>query len=160
MFLHTKPFTFLSFFLKIYLYLLSRNDITTIFNTTFNKERQFHFQVNAFNAYDRDRAGFLDETELDYALKMMDINFSPDFIKFLITRSDPNAKKMSLDQFIVTCIQIQRYTDEFKSRDEQYSGVISIKYEDFLELVMRCLWRWWNCVSWEYEGCICYGFGS
>ncbi|XP_074030892.1 peflin isoform X2 [Leptinotarsa decemlineata] len=95
--------------------------------------------VNAFNSYDRDKSGFLDETELDYALKNMDIHFSPEFIKFLITRSNPKAKKMSLDQYIVTCIQIQKFTDEFKSRDLNYSGHINIKYEDFLEMILRCL---------------------
>lgn len=94
--------------------------------------------VNAFNAYDRERSGFLDEKELDYALKFMDVHFSPDFIKFLIQRCDPVRKTISLDQFIMTCIQIQRYTEEFKSRDENYTGVISIKYEDFLELILRC----------------------
>ncbi|XP_019870231.1 peflin-like isoform X2 [Aethina tumida] len=95
--------------------------------------------LNAFNSYDRDRSGFLDETELDYALKHMDINFTPEFIRYLITRNDPKAKKISLDQYLITCIQIQKYTDEFKSRDTNYSGNINMKYEEFLELIMRCL---------------------
>ncbi|XP_050293615.1 peflin-like isoform X1 [Anthonomus grandis grandis] len=94
--------------------------------------------LTAFNTYDRDQSGFLDETELDYALKQLDINFTQDFIKFLITRNNPKAKKMSLDQYIITCIQIQRFTDEFKNRDINYSGSINIKYEDFLEMIMRC----------------------
>lgn len=95
--------------------------------------------VNAFNSYDRERSGFLDETELDYALKQLDIHFSPEFIKFLITRSDPNARKVSLDQFIVTCVQIQRFTTEFKARDENFAGAITVRYEDFLEMILRCL---------------------
>ncbi|CAH0559221.1 unnamed protein product [Brassicogethes aeneus] len=101
----------------------------------------FHIKqwLSSFNSYDRDRSGYLDETELDYALKHMDINFSPEFIRYLITRNNPKAKKISLDQYIITCIQIQRYTDEFKSRDTNYSGHINMKYEEFLELIMRCL---------------------
>ncbi|XP_076257248.1 sorcin-like [Rhynchophorus ferrugineus] len=95
--------------------------------------------LSAFNTYDRDKSGFLDENELDYALKQMDINFSPEFIRFLITKNNPKAKKMSLDQYIITCIQIQRFTDEFKNRDVNYSGSINIKYEDFLEMILRCL---------------------
>uniref|UniRef100_A0A6P7H6G3 Peflin-like isoform X1 n=1 Tax=Diabrotica virgifera virgifera TaxID=50390 RepID=A0A6P7H6G3_DIAVI len=95
--------------------------------------------VNAFNTYDRGNSGFLGEPELDYALKHMDIHFSPDFIRFLITRNNPEAKTMSLDQYIVTCIQIQKFTDEFKRRDPNYTGNINIKYEDFLELILRCL---------------------
>ncbi|XP_060524440.1 peflin-like [Cylas formicarius] len=95
--------------------------------------------LNAFNSYDRDKSGYLDETELGFALKHLDINFSPDFIKFLVTRTNPKAKKISLDQYLITCIQIQRFTDEFKNRDVDYSGTISITYEDFLEMILRCL---------------------
>ncbi|XP_018331045.1 peflin-like [Agrilus planipennis] len=94
--------------------------------------------VGAFNAYDRDKTGFLSETELDYALRQMDINFSKEFIKFLISRSDPQARKISLDQFIVFCVQVQKFTEEFKVRDQNYTGNISLRYEDFLELIMRC----------------------
>lgn len=93
--------------------------------------------VNAFNAYDRDKSGFLDETQLDHALKQMDINFSPEFIRFLITRSDPNARRLSLDQFIVTCIQIQKFSEEFRARDGKDAGSITVRYEDFLELILR-----------------------
>lgn len=97
--------------------------------------------VEAFNMYDADRSGYLNENELDCALKHMDIYFSSDFIKFLIKKAnaDSTMKKMSLDQFIVTCIQIQRYTEEFRVRDENYRGEINMKYEDFLEMVLRCL---------------------
>lgn len=95
--------------------------------------------VNAFNAYDRGRSGFLNETEFDYALKQMDVNFSPDFVKFLMTKNDANCKKISMDQFIVTCVQIQKFTDEFKARDEQFSGSVTLKYEDFLEMLMKCV---------------------
>ncbi|KAJ8974627.1 hypothetical protein NQ317_011948 [Molorchus minor] len=93
----------------------------------------------AFNTYDRDESGFLDESELDCALKHMNISFSPDFIRFLITKNNPKAKKLSLDQYIITCIQIQRFSDEFKMRDKNFTGNITIKYEDFLEMIMRCL---------------------
>lgn len=94
--------------------------------------------VTAFNAYDEDRTGMLDESQLDFALKHMDIHFSPDFIRYLIQRNSPDATKMPLDKYIVTCIQIQRYTDEFRQRDTEFSGHIKVKYEDFLEMVMRC----------------------
>lgn len=95
--------------------------------------------VNAFNTYDRDRCGFLTENEFQCALIHMDINFSPEFIRFLMNRYDANSKKISLDQFIMTCIQIQKYTEEFKARDDKYAGEIKIKYEEFLEMIMRCL---------------------
>ncbi|XP_018336414.1 peflin-like [Agrilus planipennis] len=94
--------------------------------------------VEAFNAYDTDRTGFLNESEFDYALRKMDINFSKEFIKFLLTKHDPTNRKISLDQFILFCIQAQRFTEEFKARDQNYSGNINLRYEDFLELIMRC----------------------
>ncbi|XP_022913214.1 sorcin-like [Onthophagus taurus] len=93
--------------------------------------------VSAFNTCDRSRCGFLAESELDLALKQMEINFSPDFVTFLINRCDPVNKKMSLDQFIVTCVQMQKYTEEFRARDEKSDGIIKLKYEDFLELLMK-----------------------
>lgn len=82
--------------------------------------------ISAFNAYDKDHTGSLDEIQLDFALKHMDIHFSQDFIRYLITRNNANAKRMPLDQYIITCIQIQRYTDEFKQRDTEYTGHIKI----------------------------------
>ncbi|KAL1492120.1 hypothetical protein ABEB36_012610 [Hypothenemus hampei] len=106
------------------------------FETLYYYIRQW---ITAFNNYDIDKCGFLDETQLDYALKQMDINFTQEFLRFLITKNNPKAKKISLDQFIIACIQIQRFTDEFKNRDVNYSGSINIKYEDFLEMILRCL---------------------
>lgn len=94
---------------------------------------------NAFNKYDMDKTGSLDAIELNNAFKDLDIHFTQDFIHFLITRSNPNARKISLDQYLVICIQIQKFTDEFKQRDSRFSGKVELGYEDFLEMVMRCL---------------------
>lgn len=89
--------------------------------------------------YYRTRSGFLDEDEFGLALQQMDINFSADFLRFLIQRGDSTDNRISLDQFIINCVQIQRFTDEFKARDSDYSGAINLKYEDFLEMILRCL---------------------
>ena len=49
------------------------------------------------------------------ALQQMGFRFSPEFIKFLIARCDlQNHKHMSVDQFIVICIQIQRFTGKIE----------------------------------------------
>lgn len=95
--------------------------------------------VSAYHVYDRHHAGYLTEKDFHNALKHMDIHFSPEFISFLVTRCDPINRRISLSQFIVTCVQIQKYTDEFKNRDDNYSGTINLRYEDFLEMVLRCL---------------------
>ncbi|KAF5295957.1 hypothetical protein FQA39_LY12729 [Lamprigera yunnana] len=95
--------------------------------------------VNAFNAVDVGQTGYLDKTQFAYALKEMDIHFSLDFIKFLMSKCDPTSKRISLDQFIVTCVQIQKFTDEFKERDTSMTGNINLKYEDFLEILMKSM---------------------
>jgi hypothetical protein len=49
------------------------------------------------------------------ALQQMGFRFSPEFIKFLISKSDlQNHKHMSVDGFIVVCVQIQRFTGKIE----------------------------------------------
>lgn len=73
------------------------------------------------------------------ALQQMGFKFSPDFVKFLMAKSDlKNHQQMSVDQFIVVCIQIQRFTEAFRARDAEMKGVISISFEDFLSVAINC----------------------
>lgn len=52
------------------------------------------------------------------ALQQMGFRFSAEFIKFLISKSDlQNHKQMSVDQFIVVCVQIQRFTGKRQNED-------------------------------------------
>ncbi|KAF4523479.1 hypothetical protein B566_EDAN004548 [Ephemera danica] len=93
--------------------------------------------LSAFKAYDRDQSGFVDEGELNQALQQMGYRFTPQFVNFLVTRSDPaTKKKISVDQFIVICVQIQRFTEAFRGRDREMKGVISIGFEDFLQVAL------------------------
>lgn len=73
------------------------------------------------------------------ALQQMGFRFSPDFIKFLIHRCDVlNHRMMSVDQFIVVCVQIQRFTEAFRQRDSEMRGTITIGFEDFLSVALNC----------------------
>lgn len=73
------------------------------------------------------------------ALTQMGFRFSPEFIRFLIVKSDPeNHRIMSVDQFIVVCVQIQRFTEAFRQRDTERNGTISIAFEDFLNVALSC----------------------
>lgn len=65
----------------------------------------------------------------------MGFNFSPNFTKQLTTKSKDH-KEVSVDEFIVLCVTIQRLTEGFRARDTQHNGVISIGFEDFLSLVL------------------------
>lgn len=65
----------------------------------------------------------------------MGFSFSPDFTKQLTIKSHDH-KEISVDEFIVLCVTIQRLTEAFRLRDTQQNGVISINFEDFLNVVL------------------------
>lgn len=92
-----------------------------------------------FKNYDRDNSGNIEEAELTQAFQQMGFRFSPEFIKFLIARSDlKNHQKMTVDQFLVACVQIQRLTEAFKSKDSEMKGVISLTFEEFIGMAINC----------------------
>lgn len=106
------------------------------FEKLFNYINQW---LNCFKAYDRDQSGAIEEAELMQALSQMGFRFSQQFVQFLISVNDTrNRREISVDQFIVLCVKIQRFTDAFRQRDTQQQGVITIGYEDFLGVVMSC----------------------
>lgn len=93
--------------------------------------------LSVFKSYDRDQSGHIDEGELNQALTQMGFRFSPEFINFLVGKCDPQKKsEVSVDQFIVLCVQIQRFTDAFRARDTELKGVITISFEDFLTVAL------------------------
>ncbi|XP_066246937.1 peflin isoform X1 [Euwallacea similis] len=95
--------------------------------------------LGTFKMYDRDQSGSIEEPELTQALQQMGFRFSPEFTKFLIERSDLKLHKtMSIDQFIVTCVQIQRFTEAFRNKDSERIGVITIGFEEYLGLALSC----------------------
>lgn len=90
-------------------------------------------------AYDQDNSGAIEEAELSQALSQMGFRFSQQFIQFLLSINDPqNRKEISVDQFIVLCVKVQRFTDVFRQRDTQQQGVITIGFEDFLGIALNC----------------------
>lgn len=68
----------------------------------------------------------------------MGFRFTPEFISFLVKRCDPREGKISVDNFIVLCVQIQRFTEAFKTRDTQQNGTVTIGFEDFLNVALSC----------------------
>ncbi|XP_028040982.1 peflin isoform X4 [Bombyx mandarina] len=91
-----------------------------------------------FKTYDTDQSGFIDEGELSKALTQMGFRFSPEFINILTKRSNTNDGKISVDQFIVMCVQIQRFTEAFRVRDTEQNGTVTIAFEDFLTIALSC----------------------
>lgn len=92
--------------------------------------------VNAFNAYDMEKRGLISEKELVYALQLLELTFSQKFTKFLIKRY-LKRKIITLENFLIICLQIHKFTEEFKERDDDWDGFVTIDFEDFLKIVME-----------------------
>jgi len=89
-----------------------------------------------FETYDQDRSGRIEESELTKALSQMGYRFSPTFVQNILSKYDSKHKRMTLDNFIVCCVQIKRLTDSFRVRDREMKGVATLQYEDFIGLAM------------------------
>ena len=89
-----------------------------------------------FEAIDRDRNGYIEFNELTQALQQMGYRFTPAFVQNLLMKYDHKTKRLTLDNFILACVQIKRLTDGFRVRDRSMQGQITIHYEDFVGLSM------------------------
>jgi len=89
-----------------------------------------------FESYDSDRSGRIEEAELTRAFQQMGYRFSPTFVQNILTKYDSKTKRMTLDNFIVCCVQIKRLTDSFRVRDREMKGAATLQYEDFIGLAM------------------------
>lgn len=89
-----------------------------------------------FESIDRDRSGFIEESELGQALQQMGYRFSQTFVQNVLNKYDGRTRKLTLDNFIVVSVQIKRLTDSFRSRDGEMRGQASMQYEDFIGLAL------------------------
>ncbi|XP_032664386.1 peflin isoform X2 [Odontomachus brunneus] len=95
--------------------------------------------LGVFRGFDHDNSGSIQENELNAALTQMGYKLSPEFIQFLIKKSDLRGhQSITIDQFIVLCVQIQRFTEAFRTRDTNQTGTITIAFEDFLGVALSC----------------------
>ena len=70
------------------------------------------------------------------AFQQMGYRFSPTFVQNLLAKYDPRTRRLTLDNFIVACVQIKRLTDSFRTRDREMRGAATMQYEDFIGLAM------------------------
>ena len=70
------------------------------------------------------------------AFQQMGFRFSPTFVQNLLAKYDPKTRRLSLDNFIVACVQIQRLTTSFKTRDREMRGQATMAYEDFIGIAL------------------------
>jgi len=90
-----------------------------------------------FEQFDRDRSGFIDANELNTAYTQMGYRLSPQFAQMAVYRFDPVGKqKLSLDNFIQSCVLLKTVTETFKQKDTQMKGTVQLSYEEFITLVL------------------------
>lgn len=67
--------------------------------------------LSVFRMYDQDNSGSIQEHELAAALTQMGYSLSPEFYSAVVKKCDPTEKKsITVDNFIVVCVQIQKCT--------------------------------------------------
>ena len=66
----------------------------------------------------------------------MGYRFSPTFVQNLLSKYDPRTRRLTLDNFIVASVQIQRLTTSFRNRDREMRGQATLAYEDFVGLAL------------------------
>jgi len=89
-----------------------------------------------FEQHDTDRSGRIEVGELTAAFGQMGYRFSPTFVQNILAKYDARNRRMTLDNFIVCCVQIKRLTDSFRVRDREMKGSAALQYEDFIGLAM------------------------
>ncbi|KAI9316240.1 hypothetical protein BX666DRAFT_1859552 [Dichotomocladium elegans] len=96
-----------------------------------------------FQAFDVDGSGSIDRNEMGTALRSFGYNLSDNFIQLLVNKFDKYGHgatgkgDVTFDNFVQACVTIKSLTDSFRRFDTDGDGWIQIKYEDFLELVIR-----------------------
>ncbi|KAL5493468.1 hypothetical protein EMCRGX_G014657 [Ephydatia muelleri] len=90
-----------------------------------------------FERYDTDRSGNVEAGELHRAYNEMGYRVSPQFCQLVVARFDlVERRRLKLDDFIQSCVMIQKLTDSFKQRDTNRTGIITVGYEDFLSITI------------------------
>jgi len=89
-----------------------------------------------FESFDKDRSGRIEQSELTQAFQQMGYRFSPQFVSNLLAKYDPRTRRLTLDNFIVACVQIQRLTNSFRTRDREMRGQATMAYEDFIGIAL------------------------
>lgn len=93
-----------------------------------------------FGNYDKDKSDSIDEKEFSTAMKEMGFRFSPQFMAHVMKNSgSADHNKMNREHFIMTCVKLQRFTDQFRERDKDRNGVVTIDFEDFIKVALNCI---------------------
>lgn len=91
-----------------------------------------------FRSFDRDNSGNIDKEELKTALTSFGYRLSDNIVATLMRKFDRFGRGTILfDDFIQCCVTLQTLTSAFRSHDADQDGVITIHYEQFLDMVFN-----------------------
>ena len=122
---------------KMMIEMFDRNRIGSININEFSDLFKYINQWKAtFEGMDRDRTGYIEFNELTQAFQQMGYRFTPTFVQNLLVKYDHRTRRLTLDNFIVSCVYIKRLTDGFRTRDHAMQGQVMMQYEDFIGLAM------------------------
>lgn len=93
-----------------------------------------------FNKCDKEKSNVIDKDDFYKVLKEMGFRFSPQFIAHMIKCSGTkDHNRINREQFIMICVKLQRFTDQFRERDRNRNGIITIDFEDFIKVTLNCI---------------------
>lgn len=91
---------------------------------------------NCFRSFDTDNSGNIDKNELKSALTAFGYRLSDGLYDTLIRKFDRYGNGTILfDDFIQCCVILYTLTSAFRQYDTDQDGVITIHYEQFLNMV-------------------------
>ncbi|KAG0055992.1 Alpha-1 3/1 6-mannosyltransferase alg-2 [Gryganskiella cystojenkinii] len=90
-----------------------------------------------FQTFDQDRSGTIDAQELHTALTGFGYNLSPITVDLIVKKYDVRGRgDITFDNFVQGCVTVQNLTDSFRRLDHSGTGVVTMTYEQFLQLVI------------------------
>jgi len=92
---------------------------------------------SCFRSFDRDNSGTIDRNELQTALTSFGYRLHPSTVDMLLKKFDRIGHgSVAFDDFIQCCVVLHTLTSAFRQHDTDQDGVITIHYEQFLQMVM------------------------
>jgi len=91
---------------------------------------------SCFRSFDQDNSGNIDRNELRTALTAFGYRLSEGLIETIVRKYDRSGRGIIyFDDFIQCCIVLYTLTSAFRQYDTDQDGIITIHYEQFLNMV-------------------------
>ncbi|XP_039282385.1 programmed cell death protein 6-like [Nilaparvata lugens] len=95
---------------------------------------------HCFRSFDKDGSGNIDKNELQTALQTFGYRISQQTVEAIVRKFDRFGNNTILfDDFIQMCIVLHTLTASFRLHDLDQDGVITINYEQFIDMVFNIM---------------------